>query len=72
MQCCICRILDSGIASVVYITDKGDEDRRRTQTTVSQGFTHTQRRLHQFMYADRDTTLENMICWRTLERLNCQ
>ncbi|XP_024994686.1 ACT domain-containing protein ACR4-like [Cynara cardunculus var. scolymus] len=33
---------------------KGDRDRRGAQTTVSVGSTHTQRRLHQLMYADRD------------------
>ncbi|KAJ0446435.1 putative [Protein-PII] uridylyltransferase [Helianthus annuus] len=33
---------------------KGGRDRRRAQTAVSRGFTHTQRRLHQLMYADRD------------------
>ncbi|KAF5793765.1 putative [Protein-PII] uridylyltransferase [Helianthus annuus] len=33
---------------------KGDLDRRGAQTAVSVGFTHTQRRLHQLMYADRD------------------
>ncbi|KAJ0724838.1 putative [Protein-PII] uridylyltransferase [Helianthus annuus] len=33
---------------------KGDLDRRGAQTAVSVGSTHTQRRLHQLMYADRD------------------
>ncbi|KAK9063550.1 hypothetical protein SSX86_017420 [Deinandra increscens subsp. villosa] len=33
---------------------KGDLDRRGAQTAVSVGFTHTQRRMHQLMYADRD------------------
>ncbi|KAI7733400.1 hypothetical protein M8C21_021339, partial [Ambrosia artemisiifolia] len=33
---------------------KGDLDRRGAQTAVSVGVTHTQRRLHQLMYADRD------------------
>ncbi|KAL4570089.1 hypothetical protein LXL04_025740 [Taraxacum kok-saghyz] len=33
---------------------KGDKDKRGAQTAVSLGSTHTQRRLHQLMYADRD------------------
>ncbi|KAI3696425.1 hypothetical protein L1987_79439 [Smallanthus sonchifolius] len=33
---------------------QGDLDRRAAQTAVSVGSTHTQRRLHQLMYADRD------------------
>ncbi|KAK1419951.1 hypothetical protein QVD17_29406 [Tagetes erecta] len=33
---------------------KGDLDRRGAQTAVSVESTHTQRRLHQLMYADRD------------------
>lgn len=37
---------------------KGDRDRRGAQTAVSVGSTHTQRRLHQLMYADRDYDTE--------------
>ncbi|XP_071692493.1 ACT domain-containing protein ACR4-like isoform X2 [Rutidosis leptorrhynchoides] len=37
---------------------KGDRDKRGAQTTVSPGATHTQRRLHQLMYADRDYDLD--------------
>nr|XP_043608317.1 ACT domain-containing protein ACR4-like [Erigeron canadensis] len=37
---------------------KGDRDRRGAQTSVSPGSTHTQRRLHQLMYADRDYDTE--------------
>ncbi|XP_010249096.1 PREDICTED: ACT domain-containing protein ACR4-like [Nelumbo nucifera] len=33
---------------------KGDRDMRTANTAVSVGATHTQRRLHQMMYADRD------------------
>ncbi|KAI3501879.1 hypothetical protein L1887_29907 [Cichorium endivia] len=33
---------------------KGDKDKHGAQTAVSLGSTHTQRRLHQLMYADRD------------------
>ncbi|XP_057859520.2 ACT domain-containing protein ACR4 [Cryptomeria japonica] len=33
---------------------KGDNDIRGPKTVVSVGFTHTQRRLHQMMFADRD------------------
>ncbi|KAJ4960351.1 hypothetical protein NE237_020261 [Protea cynaroides] len=33
---------------------KGDRDKRSANTVVSVGGTHTERRLHQMMYADRD------------------
>lgn len=33
---------------------KGDNDIRSAKTTVSMAFTHTERRLHQMMFADRD------------------
>ncbi|GMP82271.1 hypothetical protein CsSME_00036657 [Camellia sinensis var. sinensis] len=33
---------------------KGDRDKRGANTAVSVGSTHTERRLHQMMYADRD------------------
>ncbi|KAL6011665.1 hypothetical protein ACLOJK_002113 [Asimina triloba] len=33
---------------------KGDRDKRGARTAVSLGVTHTERRLHQMMYADRD------------------
>ncbi|OMO87969.1 hypothetical protein COLO4_20510 [Corchorus olitorius] len=33
---------------------KGDRDKRSANTAVSLGSTHTERRLHQMMYADRD------------------
>ncbi|KAL5762486.1 hypothetical protein ACOSP7_018750 [Xanthoceras sorbifolium] len=33
---------------------KGDRDKRSANTAVSVGSTHTERRLHQMMYADRD------------------
>ncbi|EOX99734.1 ACT domain repeat 4 isoform 1 [Theobroma cacao] len=33
---------------------KGDRDQMRANTAVSVGSTHTERRLHQMMYADRD------------------
>ncbi|KAL2543381.1 ACT domain-containing protein ACR4 [Abeliophyllum distichum] len=41
---------------------KGDKDRRSANTEVSVGSTHTERRLHQMMYADRDYDSENMNC----------
>ncbi|KAL5717372.1 hypothetical protein ACHQM5_010385 [Ranunculus cassubicifolius] len=33
---------------------KGDTDKRNANTNVSLGLTHTERRLHQLLYADRD------------------
>ncbi|CAA3003875.1 ACT domain-containing ACR4-like [Olea europaea subsp. europaea] len=41
---------------------KGDRDRRSANTEVSVSSTHTERRLHQMMYADRDYDNENMDC----------
>ncbi|KAK9048237.1 hypothetical protein SSX86_032800 [Deinandra increscens subsp. villosa] len=38
---------------------KGDRDQNTAQTAVSRGSTHTQRRLHQLMYADRDYETED-------------
>ncbi|CAA3031248.1 ACT domain-containing ACR4-like [Olea europaea subsp. europaea] len=43
---------------------KGDTDKRSANTEVSVGSTHTERRLHQMMYADRDYDNEN-------ENMNC-
>ncbi|XP_010250636.1 PREDICTED: ACT domain-containing protein ACR4-like [Nelumbo nucifera] len=39
---------------------KGDRDMRTANTAVSVGTTHTERRLHQMMYADRDYDREDM------------
>lgn len=33
---------------------KGDKDKRGAKTAISMGVAHTERRLHQMMYADRD------------------
>jgi len=44
----------SKIKQLLLFILKGDQDRREAQTAVSRGSTHTQRRLHQLMYADRD------------------
>lgn len=38
---------------------KGDRDKRAAKTAVSMGSTHTERRLHQMMYADRDYDRNN-------------
>ncbi|KAL3835725.1 hypothetical protein ACJIZ3_010461 [Penstemon smallii] len=49
---------DSGrlanIKQLLLYVLKGDRDRRSANTAVSVGSTHTERRLHQMMYADRD------------------
>ncbi|CAI9093147.1 OLC1v1028569C1 [Oldenlandia corymbosa var. corymbosa] len=42
------------IKQLLFYILKGDRDRRSANTAVSVGSTHTQRRLHQMMYADRD------------------
>ena len=44
----------SKIKQLLLYVLKGDLDRRGAQTAVSVESTHTQRRLHQLMYADRD------------------
>ncbi|KAK9277274.1 hypothetical protein L1049_006813 [Liquidambar formosana] len=44
---------------------KGDRDRRSANTAVSVGSTHTERRLHQMMYADRDFDVGVMDCSST-------
>lgn len=52
----------SKIKKLLLYVLKGDRDRRSANTAVSVGSTHTQRRLHQLMYADRDyegTTYES-------------
>ncbi|XP_009792706.1 ACT domain-containing protein ACR4 [Nicotiana tabacum] len=41
---------------------KGDRDRRGANTAVSVGSTHTERRLHQMMYADRDYDKDDTDC----------
>ncbi|KAI7724747.1 hypothetical protein M8C21_004624, partial [Ambrosia artemisiifolia] len=46
------------IKHVLLFILKGDRDRHGAQTAVSKGSTHTQRRLHQLMYADRDYDTE--------------
>lgn len=43
---------------LLYIL-KGERDRRSANTAVSLGSTHTERRLHQLMYADRDYDMDD-------------
>lgn len=47
---------------------KGDRDRRSANTAVSVGSTHTERRLHQMMYADRDYDVYGVDCGPTCDR----
>lgn len=47
---------------------KGDRDRRSANTAVSVGSTHTERRLHQMMYADRDYDVDGVDCGSTCDR----
>ncbi|KAK4773523.1 hypothetical protein SAY87_028542 [Trapa incisa] len=49
--------LDKVKQLLLYVL-KGDMDKRSANTTVSLGSTHTERRLHQLMYADRDYDVE--------------
>ncbi|CAK9144347.1 unnamed protein product [Ilex paraguariensis] len=49
---------------------KGDRDKRSPNTAVSVGSTHTERRLHQMMYADRDYDTDGMGCVSTSGRSN--
>lgn len=44
----------ANIKQLLLYVLKGDRDNRSANTAVSVGCTHTQRRLHQMMYADRD------------------
>lgn len=44
----------ANIKQLLLYVLKGDGDNRSANTAVSVGCTHTQRRLHQMMYADRD------------------
>lgn len=39
---------------------KGNRDKRSAKTAISIGETHTERRLHQMMYADRDYDIDNV------------
>lgn len=52
----------SKVKQLLLYVLKGDRDRRSANTEVSVGSTHTERRLHQMMYADRDYDNENMDC----------
>ncbi|OMO57716.1 hypothetical protein CCACVL1_25695 [Corchorus capsularis] len=47
---------------------KGDRDKRSANTAVSLGSTHTERRLHQMMYADRDYDVNDADSGSTSER----
>ncbi|KAK3035854.1 hypothetical protein RJ639_032991 [Escallonia herrerae] len=44
----------ANIKQLLLYVLKGDRDKRSANTAVSVGSTHTERRLHQMMYADRD------------------
>ncbi|KAL8267129.1 hypothetical protein R6Q59_004473 [Mikania micrantha] len=46
------------IKQLLLVILKGDRDQGGALTAVSRGFIHTQRRLHQLMYADRDYDTE--------------
>ncbi|KAG9445862.1 hypothetical protein H6P81_011990 [Aristolochia fimbriata] len=50
----------SKIKQLLSYVLKGNHDRRSANTVVSMGGTHTERRLHQMMYADRDYDREDV------------
>ncbi|XP_068656123.1 ACT domain-containing protein ACR4-like [Aristolochia californica] len=50
----------SKIKQLLRYVLKGNRDRRSAKTAVSMGGTHTERRLHQMMYADRDYDRDDM------------
>ncbi|XP_057949664.1 ACT domain-containing protein ACR4-like [Malania oleifera] len=52
---------------LIYVL-KGNRDRRSANTVVSLGSTHTERRLHQMMYADRDYDVDALNCGSSSER----
>ncbi|KAK6162639.1 hypothetical protein DH2020_002480 [Rehmannia glutinosa] len=49
----------ANIKQLLLYVLKGNREWRSANTTVSVGLTHTQRRLHQIMYADRDYDNQN-------------
>lgn len=58
----------ANIKQLLLYVLKGDRDKRSANTAVSGGSTHTERRLHQMMYADRDYDHHNGGC-STAERM---
>lgn len=46
------------IKQLLYFVLRGDRDKKSANTAVSVGSTHTERRLHQLMYNDRDYDLD--------------
>ncbi|KAM7468789.1 hypothetical protein LguiB_016351 [Lonicera macranthoides] len=50
----------ANIKQLLLYVLKGDRDRRGANTAVSVSSTHTERRLHQMMYADRDYDTDSM------------
>lgn len=48
------------IKQLLLFVLKGNRDKRSANTAVSVGATHTERRLHQMMYADRDYNTEDV------------
>lgn len=58
----------ANIKQLLLYVLKGDRDRRSANTAVSAGSTHTQRRLHQMMYADRDYDIDVVDCGSISDR----
>ncbi|KAA8528942.1 hypothetical protein F0562_033570 [Nyssa sinensis] len=52
----------ANIKQLLLFVLKGERDKRGANTAFSVGSTHTERRLHQMMYADRDYDADNMDC----------
>ncbi|KAI6692215.1 hypothetical protein NL676_019925 [Syzygium grande] len=48
------------IEQLLLFVLKGDRDMKRANTAVTVGSTHTERRLHQLMYADRDYDVDGV------------
>ncbi|KAI3452564.1 hypothetical protein Pfo_009228 [Paulownia fortunei] len=55
----------ANIKQLLLFVLKGDRDKPSANTAVSVGSTHTERRLHQMMYADRDYDNQNVDCGTT-------
>lgn len=59
----------ANIKKLLLYVLKGDRDKRSANTAVSVGSTHTERRLHQLMYADRDYDTDDMDFGSTSDRM---
>ncbi|KAG9144591.1 hypothetical protein Leryth_010800 [Lithospermum erythrorhizon] len=58
----------ANIKQLLLYVLKGNRDKRNANTAVSVGYMHTERRLHQMMYADRDYVKDesdDTVCGRT-------